>query len=324
MRQVFWASAGLALALVALGIATLVGVGIGAALTAGGAAGGAGEHELGGEGPDKIVLIRIVGPIVREGGGFGLFGAVASSRRIVGQLDRALNDEAVRAVILELDTPGGSVVASDEVYRKLADLRTARKPVIALMTETAASGGYYIAAGADVIIADPATVTGSIGVIVVLPNFEELNRKIGLRTVVFKSGAFKDMGNPDRAMTPSEAAIFRQLVDEVFERFVGVVAQGRKIPRARVLQLADGRIYTGLQALRLGLVDRTGQMADAVIEARRRAGIQKARVVEYRTGGLLESVLGNTAPRLRVWLGFEPEIGRAPGTSFSLQYLMVP
>ncbi|MGQ0571531.1 MAG: signal peptide peptidase SppA [Armatimonadota bacterium] len=330
MKQTAWVVAGVVLAFAALVGAALVGGALGfvAGATGGFAGGGGGpggsEHVLDGQGPDKIAVIPIVGPITREGSDFlPIFGSGASSRWIVRQLDRAQHDDAVKAVILELDTPGGSVVASDEVHQKLGVLRRAGKPIVALMTETAASGGYYIAAGAHQIIADPSTITGSIGVIVALLNVQDLNRKIGIRTLVFKSGAFKDIGNPDRPTTPQEAAIFQRLVNEAYSRFVDIVAQGRRMDRAKVRRLADGRIYTGQQALRLGLVDSLGHLPEAIAAAKKRAGLTDAQVIEYGTDGILRSLLGSGMRRIRFWRGPGDASPRAQ-EPFSVQYLMVP
>jgi protease-4 len=326
MKQAFWIVAGAVLALVALvgaaGVGGVVGFLVG---VVGGAPSGPPERHLSGEGEDKIAVIRVVGPITHEGssGLLPFLGSSASGRRIVELLDRAQHDKAVKAVVLELNTPGGSIVASDEVHQKVRVLRRERKPVVALMTETAASGGYYIAAATDHIVADATTITGSIGVIAVLPNFQELNKKIGIRTIVFKSGAFKDLGNPDRPMLPQEAAIFQQFIAEAYGRFVDIVAQGRRIDRTRVLQIADGRIYTGQQAKRLGLVDSLGHLPEAVAEAQKRAGLKQARVVEYDGEGLLRSLLGGTASRAHAWLWGPGEVARMRAP-FSLQYLMVP
>lgn len=310
--------AGAVLALVALLVAALAGFGAGLAFGSGlrGPA-GRGERVVSGDGPDKVALIRLVGAISQEGGGLLSLGPAVSSRRVLEQLERARRDRAVRAVIVELNTPGGSVVASAQIHDKLAQLRREGKPVVALMTEVAASGGYYVAAAADRIVADPSTLTGSIGVIVVLPNLQEFNRRIGVRTVVFKSGRFKDMGNPDRPLTPEEAALFQGIVDEAYRRFVDVVAQGRRMERARALQLADGRVYTGSQAQRLGLVDVLGSFDQAVSEALQLARIPRARVVEYSEGGLFGSLLSLRAP------GPAPAFAPQP-QPFSLQYLMAP
>ena len=276
-----------------------------------------------GQGPNKIVVIPIVGVINREGGGFLPFiGGGASSVQIIDQLDRADRDDAVKAIILELNTPGGGVVASHEVYRRVQSLR-ARKPVIALMTEVAASGGYYIAAAANHIVADDTTLTGSIGVIITLLNTQDLDRKLGIRTVVFKSGTFKDMGSPDRQMRPAEAALFQQLIDEAYTRFVGAVAKGRKMNPALIRRLADGRIYTGRQALRVRLIDSLGQMPDAIGVAKRAARISEAQVVEYAPKGFLESLVGSTVgPIGRRLLERSPDL-IARGPRFSVQYLML-
>jgi len=332
MRQIVAVVLGLALALTALGGAFAAGFGLGTVVgAAGGRAGavaglvpGGPERRLGGAGPDKVAVIRIVGPITREGfSGLPFDSGGAASRRIAALLERARRDPAVKAVIVELNTPGGSVVASDEIARGLQALRRARKVAVALMTEVAASGGYYVASGADHIVADPTTITGSIGVIVTLANIQELSRKIGWRTIVFKSGAFKDLGNPNRPVTPQEAAILQGFVDEAYGRFVDVVAQGRRMDRARVRALADGRIYSGAQALRLGLVDSLGGFTEAVEAAKRRTGLADPLIVEYGGEGLLWALLGSTGRRVRLWLGGPPvdELVR-PEQPIAVQYLM--
>lgn len=328
MRQTVVVTLGVLLALAALLVAAVAGGLVGFVI--GGALAGRNgpdipERRISGEGPDKIAVIRVVGAIAREGEGVAPFvGVGASSRHIVEQLDQAERDAAVRAVILEMDTPGGSVVASDEIHEKVQALRRARKVVVSLMTETAASGGYYVAAGTDHIVASPTTITGSIGVIVALVNVQDLNRKIGLRTLVFKSGAFKDLGNPDRPLQPQEAAIFQRLVNEAYGRFVDVVAQGRRMERARVLRIADGRIYTGAQALRLGLVDSLGHRPTAIAVAEKRAGLKNALVVEYGGDGLLRVLLGSTRQRLRVWMGQTADPGATVHQPFRVQYIMAP
>ena len=310
--------AGVSLAVVALVAAGLVGAAVGFALGSRlPGPTGRGERWVTGEGPDKIALVRLTGPISQEGGGLLPFGPATSARRVAELLDRARRDPAVKAVIVELNTPGGSVVGSARIHEEILQLRRTGKPVVALMTEVTASGGYYVAAAADRIVADPSTLTGSIGVIVVLPNLEEFNRRVGLRTVVFMSGRFKDMGNPARALTAEEAALFQKLVDEAYGRFVDVVAQGRRMDRTRVLRLADGRVYTGAQAYRLGLVDALGSFDDAVSTALQLARLSRARVVEYTGAGWLGNLLD-----LRLRAGGLPDL--RPEQPFSLQYLMVP
>jgi protease-4 len=333
MRKIVLVAAGVVLALVALLGVGLIGGVVGFAAgafsgVAGTGGGAAQERLLSGEGPNKIVVIPVVGVISREGGGFlPFFGGGASSLGIIDQLDRAERDDAVKAVILELDTPGGGVVASDEVYRRIRARRT-KKPVIALMTETAASGGYYIAAATNHIVAHEMTITGSIGVIVALLNTQDLDRKLGVRTVVFKSGAFKDMGSPDRSMTSAEAALFQQLVDEAYNRFVGAVAGGRNMSPAVVRRLADGRIYTGRQALRHKLVDSLGQMPDAIVVAKKAAGITEAQVVEYVHTGFWQSLVGSSRAGSAVGRVGRRLLGGMPESlvreqPFRVQYLMV-
>jgi protease-4 len=331
MRQIVAVVLGIVLAMVTLGGAFAIGLAVGAVVGAaggrvGGVAGGfgaGGERTLGGAGPDKIAVIRVIGPITREGlGGLPLGSGGAGSRRIVALLDRAQRDPAVKAVLLELNTPGGSVVASDEINRKLQTLRRERKVVVALMTEVAASGGYYVAAGADHIVADPTTITGSIGVVLTLTNIEELSRKIGWRTIVFKSGALKDLGNPNRPVTPREAAILQEFVNEAYGRFIDVVAQGRRMDRARVSSLADGRIYSGGQAHRLGLVDSLGGFTEALDVAKRRAGVTDPWIVEYGGDGLLWSLVGSTGRQVRLWLR-GPLDDALPSQPIAVQYMMV-
>jgi protease-4 len=337
MRQVIAVVLGVVLAMVALGGALVTGLVVGLAMgAAGGAAAtglgggfggalgaGGSERRLGGTGPDKIVIIKVVGPIAQEDAG-GFFGTGASSRRIVSLLDRAQRDGSVRAIILDMNTPGGGVTASSEIHEKLLAVRRTGKVVVTLMTEVAASGGYYIAAGTDHIVADPTTITGSIGVIVALANIQELSRKIGLRTIVFKSGALKDMGSPDRPVTGQEAALFQGLVNEAYARFVDVVAEGRKIDRARVRRLADGRIYTGQQAQHLGLVDSLGHMPRAIEVAKTRARLTDPLIVEYGTEGFLRSLLGSTGRQIRSWLGGPVALAPDLYRPLSVQYLMTP
>ncbi len=327
MKQIIAVVLGVVLAMVALGGAFTAGLMTGLAVGAvSGSASRIGvglpERILSGMGPDKIAVIRLVGTITREDAAF--FGDMASSRRIVSLLERAERDASVKAVILELDTPGGGVMASNEIYEKIQAVRGAGKVVVALMTEVAASGGYYIAAGTDHIIADPTTITGSIGVIVALANIQELSRKIGIRTIVFKSGELKDLGSPTRPITPQEAAIFQRLVDEAHARFVDIVARHRNLDRARALRLADGRIYTGEQARQAGLVDSLGHFPDAVETAKQRAGITDAQIVEYGTDGFLRTLLGSSSWALRAWLGGPMALYTGADRPFSLQYLMLP
>lgn len=221
----------------------------------------------------QVGLIRIEGAIAGGSSGEDLFGAVVGADDVVAMLRQARNDPSVRAVVLRLNTPGGSAAASQEIGAEIRRVREAGKPVVVSMGDVAASGGYWIAANADRIVASPATITGSIGVIWQVATYAELYRKLGIQVETVKSGAFKDMGNPARPLSDEERALIQALVDDVYDQFVDVVAEGRRLPRPRVLELADGRVFTGRQALKLGLVDELGTLHDAIDRAAELAGI---------------------------------------------------
>ncbi len=238
------------------------------------------EDLVQGEGARKIAVVNVQGEIVSGSEGF-LGSAQATSGNLVSQLEQARNDDSVSAVVIRLNTPGGSVVASDEISREVAKVRKAGKTVVAAMGEVAASGGYFIAAGANSIVANPSTITGSIGVIMVLLNLEGAAGKLGVEPIVVKAGRLKDIGSPFREMTSRERRIFQRLLDEAHGRFMNVVSQGRRMPMRRVRGIADGRILSGQQAREAGLVDRLGTFDDAVAEAKRLERLREARVVEY-------------------------------------------
>ena len=198
------------------------------------------------------------------------------------ELKKAGEDHDVKALIVRINSPGGTVTASDIMFKELEIFkRTARIPVIAVMMDVAASGGYYVALGADTIIAHPTTVTGSIGVIMVTMNAEGLMQKLGLATATIKSGERKDMGSPLRTLTGDERKIFQSVIDGLHGQFVARLVQARQIPLETAKTIADGRIYTAQQALELKLVDRIGYMDDALQIARRAIGVADARVVVY-------------------------------------------
>ncbi len=204
--------------------------------------------------------------------------------RVFDRLERAVQDPAVKAVILRLDTPGGEVTASDIVYHEILRFKERTgKPVVGLMMSVAASGGYYIAMACDAIIAHPSTLTGSIGVISIFPNVESLMSKVGVKVNVIKSGPAKDSGSPFRDMTDDEKKIFQGIIDEYYGDFLAVVSRGRKgkVAEGDLRTIADGRVYTAPQALRLGLIDAVGYFEDAYGKARALAGLKAARVVTY-------------------------------------------
>src|SRR5690606_32455107 len=221
-----------------------------------------------------VGVIRIEGPITGGASGAGLLGATAGADTIINLLHSAREDDRVRAVVLRLNTPGGSAAAAEEIGVEIRRLREAGKPVVASMGDTAASGGYWIAALTDHIVASPATLTGSIGVIMELTNLEGLYERLGIEVETIKSGEHKDIGSPTRELTEEERALLQGLIDDIFDQFVTVVAEGRGLSRQEVLALADGRVFTGRQALAAGLVDSLGGLNDAVEIAAELAGIE--------------------------------------------------
>lgn len=207
-------------------------------------------------------------------------GLVTESKSIIDRIIEFKKDPSVKAIVLRIDTAGGAVGPSQEVYREVK--KTAKtKKMVASMGTIAASGGYYIASAADKIFANPGTITGSIGVVAEFPNIEELFKKLGLKTETIKSGEFKDMGSPLREMTSEEKAVIRSVVDGVHRQFIKAVAEGRKLPLETVEKIADGRIFTGERAEKLGLVDQLGNLQDAISMAGKLAGIKGEPKVIY-------------------------------------------
>jgi len=199
-------------------------------------------------------------------------GFIGDSKEVVDQLKKYRKDDKIKAIILRIDSPGGSTAASQEIYREV-ERTTPRKKVVVSMGNVAASGGYYIAVAADKIVANPSTLTGSIGVIMEITNFKEILRKIGIGHEAVKSGPFKDIGSPLRDMKPEERRLLQEVIATVQRQFVDVVAKGRKLSRERVEQIADGRIFTGAQAKDLGLVDSLGSFEDAVDLTKKLVGL---------------------------------------------------
>lgn len=228
----------------------------------------------------KIALLKIEGPIV--GGSAGGLISAAGSDNLLKQLHELTADKEIRAVLLRINSPGGSSAASEEIYRELLKVKASGKKIVVSMGDTCASGGYLIACSADKIVANPSTLTGSIGVILPLQNVEELMKKIGVKNQAVKSSEHKDMGSGSRPMTLEEKKIFQAMVDDIYQQFVNIVVKGRNLPRAEVLKLADGRVYTGRQAKDLGLVDELGNYYDALDLTRKTAGLSPdAEVLDY-------------------------------------------
>jgi protease-4 len=200
-------------------------------------------------------------------------GVIVESDSLVRELREHAENPSVRAVVVRVNSPGGVVGPTQEIFSAIGRVRKAKKPVVASLGAVAASGGYYLAAAADRIYANPGTLTGSIGVVMQMANLEGLLKKVGVDYVVVKAGQYKDLGNLSRPMTPEERAVLQALLDDVYGQFVGAVAEGRGLDRGTVLRLADGRIYSGHQAHALRMVDELGGFEDAIEAAGRLAGI---------------------------------------------------
>ena len=210
------------------------------------------------------------------GSGVGLVevkGLIIDSQETVRQLNDFRKDARVKAVVLRIDSPGGVVGPSQELYAEVRKLAAAKKVVVS-MGSVAASGGYYIAAPASLIMANPGTMTGSIGVLMKFSNVEGLMGKVGMKAFTLKTGKYKDIGSPLRSMTAQDKAMLQNVIDNTHSQFVRAVAEGRKLPLAHVSAIADGRIFTGEQALAARLVDRLGTLQDAIEEAGRLGGIK--------------------------------------------------
>jgi protease-4 len=209
---------------------------------------------------ERVALIRVEGMIV-------------DSKDTIYEIKEYVKDPLIKAIVLRIDSPGGAVAPAQEIYEEIKKA-VAKKKVIASMGSIAASGGYYIASPATKIIANPGTLTGSIGVIMEIPNLEGLMSKLGIKTEVVKSGEKKDMASVFRGIKKEERAILQKVLDNVHDQFITAVAEGRKMPYEDVKQLADGRIFTGEQALKVGLVDKLGNIEDAVQVAAELSGIK--------------------------------------------------
>ncbi|UCE84415.1 MAG: signal peptide peptidase SppA [Deltaproteobacteria bacterium] len=236
-------------------------------------------------------------------------GVVADAEPTIENLTKFTKDDSVKALVLRIESPGGGVSPSQELYEEVR--RTVqKKPVVVSMGAVAASGGYYIAAAAQKIYANPGTITGSIGVILQFTNLEELFRKIGFRMEIVKSGPYKDVGNPGREMTPEERAYLQDLIDNVHQQFVRAVAEGRRMEEEKVQEVADGRIFTGEQAKELGLVDELGDLKDAINAAAKMAGIEGEPKVVYPEeekrsllSYLLDQATENLVEQLQKYMG---------------------
>ena len=252
---------------------------------------------------DRVALIRIEGVIL-------------DAQATISELKQYSENPLVKAIVLRIDSPGGGVVPSQEIHDAVKRVKNkSNKAVIASMGTVAASGGYYIAAATDRIIANPGTLTGSIGVIMEMANFEGLMKKVGVEGVVIKSGRFKDVGSPLRKMSDEERKLLQSVMDDVHHQFIQAVADGRSLEVSDVEPLADGRIYTGRQAKEARLVDELGDLDDAIHIAADIAGMEgEPKVVEPRKRfsfrDIIESRWASVFPKLEL------------NTGVKLKYLM--
>ncbi len=233
---------------------------------------------------DKVALIRLEGPIL-------------DSKDTIEEIKNYVKDLSVKAIVLRIDSPGGAVAPSQEIYEEVRKA-VSKKTIVVSMGAIAASGGYYIASPATRIIANPGTLTGSIGVIMEIPNMEGLMNKIGVKTEVIKSGRHKDIASVFRGIGKEEREILQAVLDNVHEQFINAVSEGRKMLQEDVRKIADGRIYTGEQALKAGLVDELGNLEDAVKAAAKLSGIKgEPSVISKEEEFSLISLLRGTMPK---------------------------
>ncbi len=244
-------------------------------------------------------------------------GFLSDSSFFVDGLREMTEDDEIKAIVIRVDTPGGVVAPAQEIHDQVKK-SAAVKPVICAFSSVAASGGYYLSAPATQIVANPGTITGSIGVIAQFPQYKVLMDKLGLRAVTIKSGEFKDTGNPGREMSVEDRRIIQGLIDDMFDQFVEVIVDGRGLSREEVLKLADGRVYTGRQALELGLVDVIGGYWDAVELAGELANLgdkPAIQIWEEPEEGILDLLLGKKGRAAA-------ELLVAPATAAPFRYMM--
>ncbi|WP_038043134.1 signal peptide peptidase SppA [Thermus tengchongensis] len=235
---------------------------------------------------EKVVLLEVVGSIPTG----------KELENLLSKIRQAREDPGIRAAVLFVDSPGGSVTETEAIHRALKGLAR-DKPLVAAFGTVAASGGYYVATAAREIFTPATAITGSIGVIAALPQVQGLLAKLGVQVEVLKEGRLKDMGSGLRPLTPEERTLIQGYMREAYELFVARVAEGRHLPKDKVRQLADGRIYSGTQAIALGLADREGYLEDAAKRAAELAGLEEFRLVRYvKPKGLLDGLLGEGFP----------------------------
>jgi len=257
---------------------------------------------------NKIALIKIEGVIL-------------DSREIIEELKEYNSNESVKAILLRIDSPGGAVAPSQEIYEEVKKIRDeGKKKIVTSMGSVAASGGYYIASVSDKIVANPGSITGSIGVIMELANVSGLMKKVGVESVIIKSGKYKDIGSVFRTMTKEERDLLQGMMDDVHDQFIEAVAVGRDIEKERLIPIADGRVFTGRQAKELGLVDEIGNMQDAIRLAADMVGIVgEPSILEKKKRFSFMDIIRNRS--LIDWIGAGKSIVGGEGI-FSMKYIL--
>lgn len=256
-------------------------------------------------GEAEIAMIDVYGAISDAKPGEDVFGSSGAGAIRLIRAIREAEADGVKAILMRINSPGGTAAASQMVYSELMRVRKAGKiKVVTTMGDMAASGGYYIAAASDHIVANPATTTGSIGVILHLQNVEKLFDKIGVDTTTIKSGPRKDILSPFRPMAPDERTLLQGLVDDTYRQFLEAIVAGRKMPVEKLRPLADGRVFTGEQALKVGLVDSLGNYEDAILKTASLTGIKgKPKVRNYTSESLFEGLFPKLESKLSSLLG---------------------
>ena len=256
------------------------------------------EEYVSGAGPAKIAVIPVEGEIAASDNTVAGIQPTSTPEGLADALKQAKDDESVAAVVLEVNSPGGGVTASDMMHQSILDFKGyTGKPVVVSMEDTAASGGYYISTAADRIVASETTLTGSLGVFIPLLNFREAAEKYGVTQTYIKSGKYKTMGSSWKELTPEEREIFQSIVDHYYDEFVQVIVEGRNLPEDRVREIADGRIYSAAQAKDLDLVDELGELDEATGIARNLAKVEEATVVRYvESPSFVETLQARLAP----------------------------
>ncbi len=290
------------------------------------------ETKISGEGTEKVLLIDISGALTTSTPS-GLFPGPSLPARLKEELTKAEKDEHIKAIVLRINTPGGTVTSSDILYHELQEFKQKRGvPIIASIMDLGTSGGYYVAMASDYIFAHPSTITGSIGVIMLTINAQGLLEKVGIHPAAIVSGPKKSMGSPFRAMKDEERAIFQDVIDRLYARFLTVVEKGRpKLHKTRIRQLADGRIYTADIAQAEGLIDEIGYLDDAIEWAIKSAQLTDAQVVTYtrKSRDAHQNIYSHFEPPVMGQLGF-PQInantfiGALHGGTPQMLYMWIP